>query len=105
MPETVLEFDADSRRLSLGGSRFDADRRECEDAILAFLEAADEPQSQEKVRQGVEGKTRVIRAALTALAESGRITKTGDGKKGKPFLYEFPHSGSQHIAGTGEPES
>jgi len=105
MPETVLKFDAESRRLFLGGTRFEADRRECEGALLAFLRDADGPQNQEQIRAGVEGKTRIIRAALTALGESGRVLKTGDGKKGKPFLYEFPNSGSKDTAGTREPES
>ena len=105
MPETVLQFDAESRRLSLGGTRFDADRRGCEDAILDFLGEADGPQTQAQIREGVEGQTKVIRAALTALAASGNIAKTGEGTRGKPFLYEFPNSGSQHISGTRKPES
>lgn len=94
MPEAVLDFDANSRRVSLGGSRLEVDRRECEDAIFLFLQSADGPQTQEQLREGVEGKTKVIRAALTALAESGRVRKIGEGKKGKPYLYEFPNSGS-----------
>ena len=105
MPETVLKFEANSQRLSLGGTRFDADRCNCEDSILTFLRNKDTPQTQEQIREKVEGKTRIIRAALTALAKSKRVTRAGDGKKGKPFLYEFPHSGSQHTAGTREPVS
>lgn len=94
MPETVLEFDSDSRRVSLGGSRLEVDRRACEEAILVFLKGADGPQTQEQIRDGVEGKTKVIRAALTALVDSGRVRRTGEGKKGKPYLYEFPNSSS-----------
>jgi hypothetical protein len=30
--------------------------------------------------------------------------KTGDGTKGKPFLYEFPNTGSHYIQGTSKPE-
>jgi hypothetical protein len=105
MTKTVLEFDADSRRLSLGGTCLEVDRRECEQAILAFLKDADSPQTQEKIRDSVEGKTQIVRAALTALAESKRVIKTGDGKKGKPFQYRFPNSGSHDTAGTREPES
>jgi hypothetical protein len=94
MPEAVLEFDANSRRVSLGCSRLEVDQRACEDAILSFLKDADGPPTQEQIRDSVEGKTKIIRAALTALFESGRIRRTGEGKKGKPFLYEFPDSGS-----------
>ena len=104
MAETVLEFDADSRRLSLGGTRLEVDQRGCGDAIVRFLSAADGPQTQEQIRDGVEGKTTVIRAALTTLVESARVIKTGERGEAKPFMYEFPYSGSQDSAGTREPE-
>jgi hypothetical protein len=105
MPETVLAFDPDAKRLSVRGTRFEADRGECEVEILEFLSAADASLTQAQIRAGVEGQTRIIRAALTALAESGRVKKSGDGTKGKPFLYELPNSGSHYIRGTSEPES
>ncbi|MGB8521600.1 MAG: AAA family ATPase [Candidatus Acidiferrales bacterium] len=105
IPETVLEFESNTRRLTLGGTRFDSERQECEMEILEFLKSASDPQTQEQIRDGVEGQTRVIRAALTALVAAARVDRTGDGKKGKPFLYAFPNSGSEHIAGTRKPES
>lgn len=105
MPETVLQFDADTKRLSIGGTRLEADRRECESGIVEFLSAASEPQTQAQIRDGVEGQTKVIRAAITSLVEAGKVIKTGEGTKGKPFLYEFQNSGSQHIVGTSKPES
>jgi hypothetical protein len=104
MPETVLAFDPATRRLSVGGTRFEADREACEAEILEFLNAADAPQTQAQIRAGIEGQTRIIRAALTALAASGRVGKNGDGTKGKPFLYEFPNSGSHYIGRTTKPE-
>jgi hypothetical protein len=104
MPETVLAFDPATRRLSVGGTRFEADREACEAEILEFLSAADAPQTQAQIRAGIEGQTRIIRAALTALAASGRVGKNGDGTKGKPFLYEFPNSGSHYIGRTTKPE-
>ena len=105
MQETVLAFDPDARRLSVGGTRFEADRGECEAEILEFLSAADGPLTQAQIRAGVEGQTQIIRAALTALAESGRVEKCGDGTRGKPFTYRFPNNGSQYIQGTSKPES
>jgi len=105
IPETILEFDSDTRRLTLGGTRFDSERRECEMEILEFLKSASEPQTQEQIRSSVEGQTRAIRAALTALVAAGGVDRTGDGKKGNPFLYAFPNTGSEHIAGTRKPES
>lgn len=105
LPETILAYDAESRRLTLAGSRFDSERQECETEILDFLQSTNEPQTQEQIRDTVEGQTKVIRAALTALVKSERVARTGEGKRGKPFLYSFPNSGSEHIVGTTKPES
>jgi hypothetical protein len=105
IPETVLEFEPDTRRLAMGGTRFDSDRHGCETEILEFLRSASDPQTQEQIRDGVEGQTRVIRAALTALVATERVDRTGDGKRGKPFMYAFPNSGSEHISGTRKPDS
>lgn len=105
IPGTVLEFDSITRRLAMGKTRLDSERQDCETEILAFLESASEPQTQEQIRDGVEGQTRIIRAALTALVAAGGVDRTGEGKKGKPFLYAFQNSGSQHITGTRKPES
>ena len=102
MPETVLEFNSETRRLVLGGTRFDAECKESEVDILEFLKSATEAQTQEQIRDDVEGQTRAIRAALTALVKAGNVTRMGEGKKGKPFLYIFPNSGSHHIAETEE---
>jgi putative DNA primase/helicase len=105
LPETVLSFEPETHRLTLGGTRFEADRRECEVAILDFLGDIRQPQTQAQIRDGVQGKTAAIRGALTELVRSSRVTRDGDGTKGKPFLYAFENSGSQHITGTREPES
>jgi len=105
MPETVLEFNTETRQLSLGGTCFVAECEECEAGILEFLKEAGEPQPQAQIREEVKGQTRAIRAALTALVKDGRVVRTGDGKKGKPFEYELPNSGFQGIAGTRKPES
>jgi putative DNA primase/helicase len=105
MPETVLQFDPETRRLSIGGTRFEADSEESQVRILEFLQGASEPQNQAQIRDGVEGQTRIIRAALTALVAAGKVKKSGDGTRGKPFVYEFWFSGSQDMAGTREPET
>jgi len=105
LQETVLNFDTATHQLSLGGAKIDADRADCELAILEFLKDAGEPQTQAQLRTGVEGQTRTIRSALTALASTGRIIKTGEGTRGKPFLYTFENTGSSTYAETREPES
>jgi hypothetical protein len=105
LPEIVIQFDPQSRTLSLGGTRFEADRSKAESAILEFLKDAKEPQNQAQIRGGVDGyETRIVRAALTSLDKAGKVAKSGEGTKGKPFTYEFWFAGSQHIVQTSKPE-
>ncbi len=109
MPETVLSFDPATMALGLAGTKTDADRQTSEGDILGFLAESAEPQTQAQIREAVEGQTRLVRAALTALVTAGKVARTGDGTRGKPFLYiarnGFPNTGSQHIAGTRKPKS
>ena len=103
MPETVLQFDSESRRLSVGGTRFEAERQECEEAIVEFLKAAGEGKTEPEIDERVDGKTTLKRKALRAGFEKGRVTREGSGKKGDPYKYSFPCS--NHIVGTRERES
>ena len=105
LPETVLSFDTVTRTLSLGASRAEFEQKDAETGILEYLEGKSEPQTQEQIRDNVEGQTKAIRAALTALVLFKRIRRTGEGKRGKPFFYEKQVSGSHHILGTTEPET
>jgi hypothetical protein len=103
MPETVLQFDSESRRLSVGGTRFEAERQECQEAILEFLKAAGEGKTEPEIDEQVDGKTILKRKALRALVAEGRVTREGSGKKGNPYKYLFPCSNP--IVGTREQES
>ena len=46
------------------------------------------------------GDIRFIRAALTSLTRSGRVVRTGEGKRGKPCLYSPTDSGMEHTRQT-----
>jgi nicotinamidase-related amidase len=92
MPETVLLFDKATRSLTLGGTKESCEQHDAEQRILEFLEEK-EPQKQADIREGVEGTTKAIRAALTALVKNQRVSRTGEGLKGKPFLYSLWFSG------------
>jgi AAA domain/Domain of unknown function (DUF3854) len=103
--ETVLAFDPTTRQLSVSGTRYEVERGDCETRILDFLKETGEPQTQAKIRVGVEGQTRIIRAALTTLVEAGRVDKSGKGTRGEPFVYGLSSFGSHIYGGTRKPES
>ena len=63
--------------------------------------SATEPQTQEQIRDRVEGQTRVIRAALTALVAVAEYDKDGRWEEGEtipiriPEFWFPPYSGNQ----------
>jgi hypothetical protein len=85
LPETILNFDATTKSLSVGGSRTDADVQDVTSQILECLATGDltEPQ----INEVVHGRTAHKRKALRGLAGQGKIMRTGTGKKGDPFVY------------------
>jgi len=88
LQETVLEFELETKTLSLGGTKFEAEQSRLESEILRFLAESAEPQTKSQIQDGVEGRALIVRAALTSLCQSQMVTKSGEGTKGKPFVYK-----------------
>lgn len=104
MPETVLQFDPETKRLSVGGTREDAEIETLSDEILESLRAAGEPKTEPEITEAVEGKTKFVRRALRQLVEQGRVSREGGGRRGDPYRYRFSFSCSHYISGTREQE-
>jgi hypothetical protein len=85
--EVTLDFDEKTRSVSLGPTRKDADEQQAAAAILEWLKTQDEPVTREAIEAAVEGRTGAKRAALKSLFDSGKVTRTGEGKRGDPHLY------------------
>jgi len=101
MDETVLTLDSTGHLATAGLAR-EHEQREAEGRILHFLtEHAGADQAE--VREGVEGRWAVVRAALTALLKVDKLSRTGSGKKGDPFQYVI--SGSAGSLEPWEPEN
>jgi len=105
MQETVLQFDAESRFLSLGVQRAEADAQAIAEAILEYLKGANEPKTESEIDDAVEGKTGIKRKSLRVLVGQEKIRREGIGRKGNPFKYQFSFSCSNDIAGTREQET
>lgn len=89
LPETVLHFDAATKRLSLGGSREMCEAANMAESIVAVLDgkAATEALTEPEIGDAVEGKTTLKRKALRDLTRQGKIVRLGTGKRGDPFRY------------------
>jgi hypothetical protein len=84
--ETVLHFDAATKRLSLGGSRECVEVANVGVAILAAL--VDKSLSEPEIDDAIEGKTTIKRKALRELTGQGKIARSGSGKRGDPYKYQ-----------------
>ena len=87
-PETVVEFDAVTKRLSLGGRRENAEVQNVAAKILACL--GDKPLSEPEINELVEGRNKSKRRAIRELKEQGKLVCFGSGKRGDPFRYQKP---------------
>ena len=94
LPEMVLRFDAESRRMRLDGTRQQFEVNNLKPKIWAALGDVNLTESQ--IFDVVEhGKTGAKRVALRSLYRDGRVERSGSGKKGDPYLYQkssFPRS-------------
>src|SRR5271157_1256191 len=88
LPETELSFDSETRLLSVGGTKAEADCQEIEKAIVEYLEAGGE-QTEPEIVEHVEGTNAVKRKALRSLVEKGLVDRAGIGKKGDPYKYSY----------------
>jgi hypothetical protein len=104
LPETVLAFSAETKRLSLGTGKAEADICAIEDGIMDYLQNAGDMRTESEIAEHVEGKTGPKRKALRSLVEQGQVIRAGTGKKGDPFTYKFSFPCSQPIVGTRERE-
>jgi KaiC/GvpD/RAD55 family RecA-like ATPase len=92
LPETLILLDENTGRVSLGGSRQDAEQRIVGDSILAALSNATEPLTEPQLEELVDARTTVKRRALRDLVRREQALRTGRGGKGDPYRYSVIHS-------------
>ncbi len=93
--ETTLEFDPETRALSLGVEKSEAEAERIGQQILDYLKANDEPRTRVEVEVHVEGRTSYKRAALKRLCATGQVVESGAGSKGNPLRYSLASQGAE----------
>jgi hypothetical protein len=84
-------------RVSLDGTKAEAEVQDTEVKILEALAAAGEPihETSTEVREGlrarVEARTSVFVQGLRRPVEAGKVVRTGEGRRGNPYLYALPY--------------
>jgi len=89
LEESVLEWDEDSRAISLGGTKKDSEVNRFREEIVEFLKKQEEPVRRELIEESIEGRTGLKREALKILVQAEAVTRAGKGGKGDPFTYSY----------------
>jgi putative DNA primase/helicase len=88
-PETILEFDTETRWVSLGAEKSEAEATRIAEAIISYLGGTEEPRTRVEIEAHVEGRTTHKRAALKSLCATGEVSESGAGSKGDPLRYRL----------------
>lgn len=96
--EFLLPFDPTTGWVTLGPSRREHAQHERSGAILDYLGTQSAPVVEADVVEHVEGQKTIVQGALRQLVKDGKVTRTGGGKKGDPYLYHHPDAHSPEVA-------
>jgi hypothetical protein len=86
LPELVVTLHIETGRVSLGGTRHDADVAELKDGMLSALKDS-EGLTETELSKQVEGRSKGKREAIRALLAEGKVERHGAGKRRDPYLY------------------
>jgi hypothetical protein len=92
LEEITLTLDSETRMITAGPSRKEADEEATAILILDFLRPQSEPLEESAIQDAVEGRKAVKVRALRRLVEEGKVTRTGDGKRAAPYRYDISGS-------------
>jgi hypothetical protein len=93
LPETVLEFNPETKFISIGRPKAEHDENLAQEAILECLKVQEEdqekghPLTEAEINDEVEGRTIHKRKALRSLVKDEQVEKLGKGGKTDPFRY------------------
>ncbi len=96
LEEMTLTMDPVSKTIAAGPSRHEVDQAQVAEAMFSYLQGLTEPVEEPAIHDAVEGRRAIKQRALRMLLDAQRVTRTGEGKRGKPYLYLVPKdSGTQ----------
>jgi putative DNA primase/helicase len=89
LPETIVHLDAETRIVSAAGDMKDFTLNERKRLVLESMRS--EPLSEAGIKEAVGGTNKGLTSrAVRELFDEKKLTRSGAGKKGDPFLYGEP---------------
>lgn len=90
LPETVVAFDAEQGRVSLGGPLAQVQIETCARDVLRAI--GNEDRTEPQIKEIVKGNQTTIARAIRYLVDSGQLQRNGGGRKNDPYRYCLPGS-------------
>src|SRR5262249_26161745 len=84
-----ITLDYDTRTLSPGVARTEADQAEAAKAILEYLGSQTEPVEEREIHEAVEARRSNKQKAIRKLVAEGNVVRTETGKKGDRYRYRL----------------
>lgn len=85
--ETVVEMEPETGLVAIGGAFAEVRQDVMADRIRAFLKRKSGPVSEPDIREAVGGDRVVVSAALRRAVAERLVFRSGQGRRGSPFLY------------------
>jgi hypothetical protein len=106
LDDITLVLDPHSRMVTAGPSRQEMVESQAQTEILEMLKGKSAPAEEAEIHEAVEGRRGVKVRALRKLVETGKVIRSGEGKRGNPFRYTLPTVSSSLVPDIyGEPEN
>src|SRR3990172_2419000 len=87
MEETILNYDKNTRTVTIGNTREVENLARVRQDILTFLGSQNEPATEPLIVKETEGNTALKRKAIRELVSFGEVKRDGKGGRGDPFRY------------------
>ena len=88
LPETVVAFDAEQGRVSLGGPLAQVQVETCAREVLRVI--GDQEWIETQIKGAIGGNQTVVAKAIRYLVDSGQLQRNGGGRKSDPYRYCQP---------------
>jgi hypothetical protein len=108
MEETVLNFDSETRIISLGNTKSIEEQLRVEKDILEFLTQHPQGVAEKEICKNIEGRTQLQKKSLRKLVTARSVERFGKGRRNDPYVYSKNTGSEDHTypsTGTREPES
>jgi Mrp family chromosome partitioning ATPase len=98
LEQTVVKLDPSGVPV-LAGTRRDAECQDVAGAVTGVLKNAGQPLTAAALKELIPGRQQTRVDALTWLCSNRQVTRTGEGKRGKPFIYTLGPAGTESTTG------